>query len=130
MAFTMESFASAIEAVFSCPESELESKILNIYTKDAVITVNEKRMTWDEFFPYFRGINNSTTAVQIKSDKLVQNGNIFAERHTAYGTGQDGTKTQAKAMCMFEVNEDKKVIWLEEVLHFSAGTDPTTIQYD
>ncbi|EHK42533.1 hypothetical protein TRIATDRAFT_285302 [Trichoderma atroviride IMI 206040] len=130
MVSTKEEFVSAIEAVFTCPESELESKILNVYSKDAVITVNEKRMTWDDFFPYFRGINNSMSSVQIKSDKFVQNGNVFAERHTAYGTGKDGTKTQARAICMFEVNEDKKVIWLEEVLHFSAGTDTTTINYE
>ncbi|PNP43653.1 hypothetical protein TGAM01_v202081 [Trichoderma gamsii] len=130
MISTKEDFASAIEAVFTCPEAELESKILNIYTKESVITVNEKRMTWEDFFPYFKGINNSMAAVQIKSDKLVQNGNMFAERHTAYGTGKDGTKTQARAICMFEVNEDKKVIWLEEVLHFSAGTDTTTINYE
>lgn len=125
-----KALASAIEAVFTCPESELESTILNIYTRDAVITVNEKRMTWNDFFPYLRGIKNSMTSVEIKPHHLLQDGNMFAEKHTAYGVGKDGTKTQAEAICMFEINEDKKVIWLEEVLHFSAGTDITTIKYE
>jgi hypothetical protein len=129
MVTTKEGFASAIQAVFTCPEAELESKVLDIYNKDSVITVNEKRMTWDEFIPYFRGINNSMATVQIKSHQLLRDGNLFAEKHTAYGTGKYGTKTQGEAICMYEVNEDKKVVWLEEVMHLSAGTDPTTLNY-
>ncbi|KAL7917429.1 Metallo-hydrolase/oxidoreductase [Trichoderma austrokoningii] len=113
-----EAFASAIEAVFTCPESELESKILNIYTKDAVIIVNQKRMTWNDFFPYMRGFNNSLASIQIKPHHLLRDGNMFAEKHTAYAVSKDGTKSQAEAICLFEVNEEKKVIWLEEFLQF------------
>ncbi|PTB36250.1 hypothetical protein M441DRAFT_73614 [Trichoderma asperellum CBS 433.97] len=125
-----EAFASAMTAIFTCPESELESTLLGIYSKDAVVTVNEKRMTWNDFFPYIRGINKSMESAEINTHYLLQDGNMFAEKHTAIGIGKDGTKTQAEAICMGEVNAEKKIIWLEEVLHFSAGTDTTTINYE
>ncbi|KAL7803948.1 hypothetical protein V8C43DRAFT_266431 [Trichoderma afarasin] len=97
--------------------------ILNIYVKEAVITVNMNRMTWDEFIPYIKAIRARTTSVDIKSHYLLRDGNLFSERHSAYGHGKDGTETNAEAMLMGEVNEDGKVIWLEEIaiLNSDAG---------
>jgi hypothetical protein len=130
MVTTKESFAAAIEGFLGCSEPELESEILNMYTKDSVVTVNGNRMTWDDFYPYFRGINNSMESIKIVSHRILQNGNLFAERHTAHGIDKEGTNTEAEAICMFEVNEDEKIIWFEETLYFAAGKDTTTVKYE
>jgi hypothetical protein len=103
MVTTKESFAAAIEGFLGCSEPELESEILNMYTKDSVVTV---------------------------SHRILQNGNLFAERHTAHGIDKEGTNTEAEAICMFEVNEDEKIIWFEETLYFAAGKDTTTVKYE
>ncbi|KAL6901338.1 hypothetical protein GGI43DRAFT_434055 [Trichoderma evansii] len=124
-----EGFAAAMTDIFTCPDSELESKILSVYTKDSSITVNEKRMPWDDLIYYIRGIKNSMVDIELKAHHLLRDGNMFSEKHTAYATGTDGSKTQAEAICMGELNADNKVLWMEEVLHFSAGVDTTTINY-
>jgi hypothetical protein len=123
-----EALGTAIQSAFNSPDSELESRILNIYTKDAIITVNQNRMTLDEFFPYIKSIRSRTKSVDVKPHHFVRDGNMFAGRHTAYGHGKDGTETQADAMLMGELNEDGKAIWLEEIaiLSSTAGTNATT----
>lgn len=118
-----DAFAAAVAAAYNSTDSELESKILNLYTKDSVITVNQNRMAWDEFLPYVKAIRARTTSVEVKSHHFVRDGNMFSERHTAFGTGKDGTKTRAEAMLMGELNEDGKAIWLEEFAILSSDAD-------
>ncbi|KAM0257762.1 hypothetical protein ACHAQJ_004213 [Trichoderma viride] len=120
-----EAFGAAIEKAFNSPDSELESRILDLYTKDSIITVNRNRMTWDEFLPYIKAIRNRTMSVDIKPHHFVRDGNMFAERHSAYGHGKDGKETQAEAMLMGELNEEGKVIWLEEIAILSSSADGT-----
>ncbi|EHK22934.1 uncharacterized protein TRIVIDRAFT_60249 [Trichoderma virens Gv29-8] len=118
-----DSFATALEAVLNSPDASLEAALLNIYTKESVITVNQKRMTWDEFLPYLEAIRARLASVEIKSHHLLRDGNMFSERHTAYGHGKDGTETGAEAMLMGELNEDGKAIWLEEIAVLRSDAD-------
>ncbi|KAL7948166.1 beta-lactamase-like protein [Trichoderma barbatum] len=109
------SVAAALESAFSCPDASLEATLLSIYTQQTIITVNQKRMAWEEFLTYIKAIRSRTTSVEIKSHYFLRDGNMFSERHSAYGHGKDGTKTHAEAMLMGELNEDGKAIWLEEI---------------
>ncbi|KAL7928551.1 beta-lactamase-like protein [Trichoderma chlorosporum] len=124
-----DSFAAAIEAAFNVPDDSLEAAILNIYAKEAVITVNQKRMTWDDFLPYVKDIRARTTSVEIKSHYFLRDGNMFSERHTAYGHGKDGTETGAEAILMGELNEDGKAIWLEEIAILRSSADAVAFKF-
>ncbi|RFU80029.1 hypothetical protein TARUN_2147 [Trichoderma arundinaceum] len=110
-----EAFATAIEAAFNCSDSDFEAKILNLYTKDTIITVNRNRMTWNEFVSYVQAVRDRTASVEIKSQHLLRDGNMFSEKHVAYGLGKDGKKTGAEALVIGELNEDGKAIWMEEI---------------
>ncbi|KAL6874453.1 beta-lactamase-like protein [Trichoderma longibrachiatum] len=117
-----DTFAAAIHAAFNCPDSDLEGSLLNLYTKQSIITVNQDRMSWDDFVPYIEAIRARTTSVDIECHHLIRDGNMFAERHTARGMGQDGTITKAEALLLGELNEDGKAIWLEEIAILSSDS--------
>lgn len=118
-----EAFASTMEALFRCPDSELESKMLGVFSKDAVITMNERQLIWDGLFPYFKAIRDQLVSVEIKVHHFLQDGNMIAEKHTSSGIGKDGVKTQADVFCILKMNEDNRVIWLEEMIRFTAGVN-------
>ncbi|KAL6857318.1 Metallo-hydrolase/oxidoreductase [Trichoderma novae-zelandiae] len=107
-----DTFVAAIHAAFNCPDSDLEKSILHLYTKQSLIT----------FVPYIKAIRARTTSVDVECHHLIRDGSMFAERHTAIGTGKDGTMTKAEALLMGEVNEEGKAIWLEEIAILSSDT--------
>ncbi|PTB70163.1 Metallo-hydrolase/oxidoreductase [Trichoderma citrinoviride] len=125
-AFTnKDTFAAAIHAAFNCPDSDLEARILDLYTRQSLITVNENRMSWKDFVPYVKAIRARRTSVEIQCHHFIRDGNMFAERHTASGTGKDGTITKAEALLMGELNEEGKAIWVEEIAILSSDTSKT-----
>ncbi|TFA97872.1 hypothetical protein CCMA1212_010402 [Trichoderma ghanense] len=110
-----DTFAAALHAAFNCPDSDLESSLLNLYTRQSLITVNQNPMPWEDFVPYIRDIRARTTSVAVECHHFIRDGNTFADRHTARGTGRDGTMTKAEALLIGQLNEEGKAIWLEEI---------------
>lgn len=111
-----EAFAAAIETAFDYEGPEFQSKMLDMYTKDTIITVNQNRMTWNEFLPHIMAIRARLATVKITPHHLLRDGNMFAAWHTAQGFGKDGTETRTQSMFVGELNADGKAIWLEEIV--------------
>ncbi|KAK1255612.1 hypothetical protein MKX07_007871 [Trichoderma sp. CBMAI-0711] len=120
-----DSFAAAISTAFNCPDSDVETSLLNLYTRDSIIIVNQNRMSWEKFVPYIEAIRARTMSVDVECHHFIRDGNMFAERHTARGTGKDGTTTEVEAFTMGELNEEGKAIWLEEIAILGSDAEKT-----
>lgn len=116
-----ENWASAIEQMYSGPESAVKNIVQSLWAKDCAITIMGNKMTRDALLGYIKSIRDGHSAIRIRSERWVRDGNLFAEKHHATGYGNDGTVTEGEVWVMGELNSDGKAIMFEEIMRLISG---------
>lgn len=108
-----------INRLFNGPESEVESTLSQLYSKDCLVTANGKSMNWEALFAYINDMRRSVKSIEIKSRHWIRKGNLLAENHDVTAMYSDGKFLRATTMILAEVNENGQAAWLDEVFQLS-----------
>ncbi|MGH4033088.1 nuclear transport factor 2 family protein [Actinomycetota bacterium Odt1-20B] len=76
---------------------------------------------FEEFVAHIRLLRKRVAGGHIVVDRLVQDGNTFADRHTVAVDKLDGSSLTAEVHLFGEVDDSGRLLWVEEVSRMVEG---------
>jgi SnoaL-like domain len=104
-------------------EFPLAQTIARYFTPDYTQLTDGVAADYDQFTAHIKTLRGRITGGTVAIERLVRDGNRFADRHAITMTKADGTLIRAEVYLFGELADDGRLRWVEEVSRIIDG-DP------